>query len=252
MQQHQVLEASGSTPPPSGLSRPILIDSCRLCDERALFDLSPARVPGLDEQLLLREAHHRIKNDLQIVASLLSIQARASHEQSLRLALTEAADRIYAVARLHQRLQSAGGGAVEGSELLTDICDDLMAGGVRGLGVVMTVSSDPVVLEGDQAAALSLIVNELVVNALKHAFGADGGNLTVSLRRTGLLVELAVCDDGPGLQEIAEPSSGLGLGLVAQLAVKLGGQLFSEQAPGGGACMRVVFPIMALDFAPRA
>jgi two-component sensor histidine kinase len=208
------------------------------------------RAASADEQLQLREAHHRIKNDLQIVASLLAIQARGS-DDAVRGPLIEAAKRVQAVARLHQRLQLAEGGQVEVSQLLGDLCHDLLDCGLDRPGVSVIVSAEPALLDGDQASSLALIANELILNAMKHAFAAGGGQLKVDFRVCGALGELVVSDDGPGLPARIDAEAGLGLGLVARLARKLGGQVFYDRAQVG-ARIRIVFPVITLDLRPEA
>jgi two-component system, sensor histidine kinase PdtaS len=182
--------------------------------------------------VLAQEIHHRVKNNLQTVASLLRLQARTDGVDA-RKALNDSANRILAIAAVHEVLTEQRDEDVELAELL----DRLRAMLVQGLGESKEVDAvlEPVSLAGNRATALALVFSELLQNALEHG----GDRVRVELtRRDGELV-LAIADDGGGLT--GEPVSGTGLSIVRALVQEeLGGRLALES--DGGMRAEVVFP----------
>jgi two-component sensor histidine kinase/putative methionine-R-sulfoxide reductase with GAF domain len=182
--------------------------------------------------VLAQEIHHRVKNNLQTVASLLRLQARAEGVDA-RKALDDSVNRILAIAAVHEVLTERRDDDVELAELL----DRLRAMLVQGLGASKAVESElePVSLAGSRATALALVFSELLQNALEH-----GGDLVrVELVRRDGQVLLAIVDDGSGVD--GEPVSGTGLSIVRALVRdELGGTL--SLASDGGLRAEVVFP----------
>jgi two-component sensor histidine kinase/putative methionine-R-sulfoxide reductase with GAF domain len=182
--------------------------------------------------VLAQEIHHRVKNNLQTVASLLRLQARTDGVDAQK-ALNDSVNRILAIAAVHEVLTERREEDLELDELL----DRLRAMLVQGLGTAKTVeaSLEPVSLGGDQATALALVFSELLQNALEH--GGDAVRIELA-RRDGEVV-LAIWDDGAGLE--GEPSTGTGLSIVRALVQdELGGRLALES--NGGLRAEVVFP----------
>jgi two-component system, sensor histidine kinase PdtaS len=182
--------------------------------------------------VLAQEIHHRVKNNLQTVASLLRLQARAE-EVDPRKALDDSVNRILAIAAVHEVLTERRDEDVKLEELL----DRLRAMLVQGLGQAKTVEAtlEPVSLAGNRATALALVFSELLQNALEHG----GQCVRIELaRRDGDLV-LAIADDGGGVD--GEPVSGTGLSIVQALVRdELDGTLTLES--NGGLRAEVVFP----------
>jgi two-component sensor histidine kinase len=192
----------------------------------------------LNADELVRETRHRVKNSLQLVASMLSAQARQSRDVSVAAGLREAVSRITVVAHLHENLQYADEQMVRLADYLRDICNDLAltAGTTEGRGGVH-LHADAIVLPGPDAVAVGLITNELVTNALRHAYPSGAGPVEVTLARNGGRFVLTVADKGAGRFGSAE---GLGLTFVRLLARKLHGEIeFSEARPG--TCARLSF-----------
>jgi two-component sensor histidine kinase/putative methionine-R-sulfoxide reductase with GAF domain len=182
--------------------------------------------------VLAQEIHHRVKNNLQTVASLLRLQARTDGVDAQK-ALNDSVNRILAIAAVHEVLTEQRDEEVELAELL----DRLRAMLVQGLGGSKEVDAvlEPVSLAGNRATALALVFSELLQNALEHG----GDTVRVELtRRDGELV-LAIADDGGGLA--GEPVSGTGLSIVRALVQEeLDGRLSLES--NGGLRAEVVFP----------
>ncbi len=182
--------------------------------------------------VLAQEIHHRVKNNLQTVASLLRLQARTDGVDP-RKALEDSVNRILAIAAVHEVLTERRDEDVELAELL----DRLRAMLVQGLGAAKSVRADlePVSLSGNRATALALVFSELFQNALEHG----GETVLVELTRRDGQVVLAIADDGRGVD--GEPVSGTGLSIVRALVEEeLGGQLSLES--DGGLRAQVVFP----------
>ncbi|HET9675323.1 MAG TPA: GAF domain-containing protein [Gaiellaceae bacterium] len=182
--------------------------------------------------VLAQEIHHRVKNNLQTVASLLRLQARAT-DVDPRKALEDSVNRILAIAAVHEVLMERREEEVELAELL----DRLRATLVQGLaeGKEVASSLEPVQLAGGRATALALVFTELLQNALEHG----GSAVRVELVRRNGDVLLAISDDGEGID--GEPSTGTGLSIVRALVQdELGGSLSLDS--NGGLRAEVIFP----------
>ena len=198
------------------------------------------------KDVLLREVHHRVKNNLQVVSSLINMQLRALGEGSSRDALVGCQTRVQAMALIHEKLyESADCAGVPFGEYVRSLCASVFhATGVSPEGVSLVLAVQDVELAMDSAVPCGLILNELITNALKHAF-PDGraGIVRVELRQmeSGAL-RLGVSDDGIGLPQgfdVRRPTS-LGLRLLSLLARQLGATL--EVESGGGTCVRLRVP----------
>jgi len=181
--------------------------------------------------VLAQEIHHRVKNNLQTVASLLRLQSRSA-EVDPRRALDESVNRILAIAAVHEVLTERREDAVDLADLLERLRAMLVQGLVVGKDVQASLAS--VAIEGNKATALALVFSELLQNALEH--GGDAVRIELG-QRNGHVV-LAIADDGAGLRSDAE---GTGLSIVRALVRdELGGTLRLEEA--GGVRAEVVFP----------
>jgi two-component system, sensor histidine kinase PdtaS len=181
--------------------------------------------------VLAQEIHHRVKNNLQTVASLLRLQARSAGVDP-RKALEDSVNRILAIAAVHEVLTQRSDEEVELDELL----DRLRSMLVQGLGAEKTVEAtlEPVALAGSRATALALVFSELLQNALEHG----GDSVRVELVQRNGQVVLAIADDGAG---ISGEESGTGLSIVRALVRdELRGTL--DLHSDGGLRAEVVFP----------
>jgi two-component sensor histidine kinase len=181
--------------------------------------------------VLAQEIHHRVKNNLQTVASLLRLQARAEGVDPTK-ALADSVNRILAIAAVHEELTEHREDVVDLAELL----ERLRAMLVQGLTTGKIVSSrlQDVTLAGQRATALALVFCELLGNALEHG----GERIEVELGRSGDEVVLAISDDGPGR---SDADDGTGLSIVRALVRdELGGTL--ELLDDGGLRATVRFP----------
>jgi len=193
--------------------------------------------------LLLREGDHRIKNSLQVVASLLGMQARREANADVQVALRAAAARIVAVARIHDALQLQGShDLVDLGALIQTMCESLhtMAGAPASTRIV--VESEPILAPLALAQPIVLAVNELVINALRHAFPDNlDGSVRITVTNTARQLTVSVADDGVGLPANYASGRGYGMTLVRAMITKIGGQLDAENR--AGACFTLTAPL---------
>jgi two-component sensor histidine kinase len=196
---------------------------------------------SLDEKDgLMREIHHRVKNNLQIISSLLSMQQRALTDAPAKAALGDTRQRISALALIYRTLyQSADIRHADARDFLTELVGQLVsAESGRGPVVISKVEADSLQVDPDRLAPLALWLVEAVSNAQKHAFAGRGGHLTVRFNVDGDTSVLEVQDDGPGLDAAR---AGLGQTLMGAFAKQLRGEAELVEAPGGGTIARMTF-----------
>lgn len=191
-----------------------------------------------EKEALLKEVHHRVKNNLQVIASLLRLEAGRRDEAATVAALREMQGRIRSMALLHETLYRSGNFAgVELASYLRQLATQLFrAQNDRGGAVALRLELEPATLEIDRAIPCGLIVNELLTNCLKHAFPeARAGEICVRLRAAPeARLELGVGDTGVGLPADWDrrDARSLGLKLVEDLARQLGGVMTVRTGPG--------------------
>lgn len=217
---------------------------------------SPLQEPGADEaeevarlerslrdtRVQLGEVHHRVKNNLHIVSSLLYLQSRHVEHSAARAALLECRDRVHSIALAHELLQdSVDDATVDLAQYLERVVDAVRQAWVPGGGVLVVPRLTPVLLDVDRAVSCGLLVTEVVTNAFRHAFPDHRmGTVCVELVSDGATITLSVLDDGVGLSPGAEAPRSLGLSLVRSLGEQLGGTVEVDGARG--TAVRVVFP----------
>jgi two-component sensor histidine kinase len=198
-----------------------------------------------DKDALLREVHHRVKNNLQMLCDLMYLQLEAMEAPEQHQDLQDAYGRIYAIARLHEQLyQSMQSGRIQVVEYLGRLVD-----GFRSLyaevPVTLNAAGDNLFLDLDRAIHVGLIVNELVTNAMKHAFPAgQHGDVSVSVRQAGAQVQLQVRDSGRGLPADLDlgRASSLGLRTIHILARRLNATVTVERSYG--TTFTLTFPLL--------
>ncbi len=202
-----------------------------------------------EKETLLREIHHRVKNNLAIVSSLLSMQERISKDERVQAAFQNSQARLRAMAAIHEQLYRSDSLArIDMSKYISGMVKDLRKA-YATFDVAMQVDVQGVFLDIDQTIPCGLILNELLTNALKYAFPAARDpalqrSIRLEMHPQDACYTLQVSDNGCGLPaglDIAASRS-LGLKLVNQLVHQLQGQLQVESAPQRGVMYRISFP----------
>ncbi len=198
---------------------------------------SAAQVAALLHETLLREMQHRVGNSLQIIASILALDARKVHSDEARVHLENAHRRILAVAAVQQQLQaSRRSDDFELAAYLRQLGKNLTASVVGdSTRVAIDVQADPGTVSSSVAMKMGLIVTELVINALKHAFTAETntGRIVATYRIEGHDWKLTVSDNGVGKPIRDQSATGLGTSIVAALVRQLDGRIEISTGPRG-------------------
>jgi two-component sensor histidine kinase len=176
-----------------------------------------------ERELLLREVNHRVGNSLQIIASLLHLQASSAAQDDVKAALTNAMGRVAAVAQVHRRLYTSHDlKSVVLNQYLESLLEDLRRSAEGNRMSRLTLRAEPIEIDPDRAVAIGIIVNELVMNAVKYAYPDCAGPIHVELGAVGDNVELSIADNGVGLRGRRDPrSTGMGQRIVGAMASKL-------------------------------
>ena len=198
--------------------------------------------------VMIKEVHHRVKNNLQMLVSIMRMQARRAQTEEARMLLYEAINRILSMAVIHQSLSEGEDQVLNLRDVVSRIAGQVQQGiGSPGRSIhIAIVQADNVYLPTNKATACALVVNELLLNALEHAFSdRERGHIWISLLATDDQVELRVADDGRGLPESFSltSESSLGLDIVRTLVQDdLKGHFELISRPEAGAQAVVHFP----------
>ncbi len=198
-----------------------------------------------EKETLLNEIHHRVKNNMQVVTSMLSLQAGSIDEPRCREVLEDCRARVRTMALVHERLYSSGNfGELDCGAYVRELGQMLMYAHARGRSDVRCeFAVDSVMLDIHTAIPIGLILNELVTNAFKHAFRVGvGGVVRIGLVQDDATCRLTVQDDGVGVPSelVLADAPGIGLRMVRSLVRQIDGQL--ESSSGAGTTFTVVFP----------
>ena len=192
---------------------------------------------------LMREIHHRVKNNLQVITSLINMQQRALTDPAARAAMSDTRQRITALALIYRALyQGPDLRRVDVRQFLEELVGQLGAGeGGRPALIRTELHADDLEIDPDKLAPLALFAVEAISNARKHAFGPEGGSIDVRFRVRGDEVVLEIQDDGNGDADTL-PTAGVGRTLMSAFARQLRGHTEVEPAPGRGVQVRLTFP----------
>ena len=198
-----------------------------------------------EKYILLKEVHHRVKNNMQIISSLLNLQLDGIHDDRQKTALLDCQSRIYSMALIHERIyKSENFERVDFAGYIEVLANMLLRSHAsEHSGIRLEMRLDSVYIPLEKAVSCGLIVNELITNGVRHAFAEKrGGTLSISLLRDGNDILLQVEDDGRGLPEGFDPEKQetLGIRLVQMLVEQVRGRL--EISSNTGARFRVFFP----------
>jgi two-component sensor histidine kinase len=198
----------------------------------------------IERDKLLREIHHRVKNNLQVISSLLSLQERALSDLAARAAMSDARQRITALALIYRALYEGPDlRKVDLRSFLEELLAKLIMHDVGPRPNIHTVFAiDDFAVDPDHLAPLALFAVEAITNAKKHGLAEVGGRLAVTFQARGATAELAITDSG--LPGPTPPSVGEGVGRTLMLAFgrQLGGGVSFSPEPDGGLTARLTFP----------
>jgi PAS domain S-box-containing protein len=200
-----------------------------------------------EKEIILKEVHHRIKNNMGTIGSLLSIQSEASVDAGAKATLLDASGRVQSMMVLYDKLyRSEGSASISARDYLPSLVEEIARLFPGRESVSLEVEVEDLILGAKLLSVLGLLVNELLANAMKHAFvGREGGRVAVRLARLGAggegRLSLVFEDDGVGIPEAAalESARGFGMQLVRMLVEQIGGSLSIER--GGGTRFIVEF-----------
>ena len=202
-----------------------------------------------EREVLLREVNHRVGNSLQIIASLLHLQANSSTQDGVKAALTNAMGRVAAVAQVHRRLYTSHDlKSVLLNQYLEALLEDLRRSAEGNKMSRLTLKAEPIEIDPDRAVAIGIIVNELVMNAVKYAYPEGAGPIHIVLNAHGDDLELSIADDGVGLNVKTDPrSTGMGQRIVTAMAQKLDASVERDPSHAG---TRIVLRFRRANAAP--
>jgi two-component sensor histidine kinase len=204
---------------------------------------------SLDQKdALMREIHHRVKNNLQVISSLLNMQQRALSDPAARAAMSDTRQRITALALIYRALyQGPDLKRVDLRPFLEELTAQMVAGEMlHGPQVRTELSVDALVIDPDRLAPLALFAVEAITNAQKHAFAARGGVLTLNFHVDGEEATLEISDDGEAPAE-GLAATGVGRTLMTAFARQLRGRVELIRNAQGGVTARLIFPTPAAD-----
>ena len=176
-----------------------------------------------EKEILLREIHHRVKNNMQVISSLLKLQANQSNDENIKAALSDSQNKVYAMAAVHESLyRSENLSEIEISAFVKKIAEFVFRSQVCDTGqVILDIKSEEFGIDSEAASPLGLIINELITNALKHAFpGGEKGTITIDIKKKQKNgVHILFKDDGVGIPDKADrhQQNGLGMQLIETL-----------------------------------
>lgn len=204
-----------------------------------------------ERQVMMREVNHRVGNSLQLVAAFLHMQASRSTDET-RAALAEANRRVLAIAQIHRRLYSSDDvSSVALHHYLAGLVEDLrLSADAEGATAQLSLTADPIEIDPDRAVTIGVIVTELVINAMKHAYPGTSGPIRVILEAAdGAACRLIVEDEGVGKgASDASRRTGIGRSIISAMASKLAANVDYAQVGPGGTQASLVFGI---DEPPR-
>jgi two-component sensor histidine kinase len=198
-----------------------------------------------EKEVLLREVHHRVKSNLQVIMGLLDLHLSKASSQADRRAVSDSKNRLKVMAQIHENLYDSNDlSSIDFSNFLENLASGIVASyGVGTGGIKLDFQLEPADLIVDTAIPCGLIVNELISNSLKYAFqGRSGGTIRIEFSRTGKdLYRLVVADDGTGFSETADQTGGTRLGM--KLIEAISQQLEAETTLSvvGGTVFTMVF-----------
>lgn len=180
------------------------------------------------KSVAIKEIHHRVKNNLQMIASLLSLQERRTQNEQTKISLKQSMSRILSIAATHEILSQNGVDDVNIKKVIEKIIEKIKTyGSGPSVKINIDVTGDDFEVNSDMATSISLVVNELIENSIEHAFkGLSKGNIHINIQTGKIYSAISVIDDGNGFDINNVHSNSLGLNIVRSIVKeKLSGNL---------------------------
>lgn len=201
-----------------------------------------------EKEILLKEVHHRVKNNLQVISSILNLQSSYVSDENTLNILRESQNRIKSMAFIHESLyQNKDFAQIKFSEYVVNLSNNLVHSyGLNNKLIDLKLEIDEVFLNLDDSIPCGLIINELVSNALKYAFSEkEQGEIEIKVKNKGETLYLSVADNGKGLPKnfSIENTQTLGLQLVSSLSEQLDAELKLNSKQGKGTCFEIEFKL---------
>ena len=199
-----------------------------------------------EKEVLLAEIHHRVKNNLAVITGLLELQAQGTDDVSARQVLRDSQLRINSMALIHEKLyQSENFSKIQFGNYISELTDVITRSYVtKEKPVEFKIESDPAELTITQAIPCGLLLNEVVTNAMKHAFkGREKGEIEIQMKKEDKKIRLTISDDGVGLPDNFEEleKKSLGMTLIHTLTSQLNGEL--DIRSNGGTAYELIFSV---------
>jgi two-component sensor histidine kinase len=189
-----------------------------------------------EKDILIKEIHHRVKNNLQVISSLLELQSKNLTDETAKDALMEGRRRIRSIALIHQNLYQVDSlSSIEMRRFVEDLCRQVEGIYKRQDDIAVTVDVPVMYLDIDSAIPIGMIMNELLSNSFKYAWKEGGGEIHLAIKPVAEgRFELIYSDNGPGLPADFDPNRAttLGIQLIADLTRQIGGKVRYENKMG--------------------
>lgn len=199
-------------------------------------NLKMAEQSNTEKEIVLKEIHHRVKNNLQIINGLLFMQFKDNNDEKMKAQLKQSQERIKSMALVHNKLYESDSTVhVYIKEYIKDLAGDILKTNTpAGKSIQLNIQENEAInLSLDTSVSLGLILNELITNACKYAFtGKESGHINITINKQGSGYQLIVKDNGDGLADDFHQKNSMGLRLVSNLAKQLGGQAKFENNNG--------------------
>ncbi len=203
-----------------------------------------------EKEVLLKEIHHRVKNNLQVISSLLNLQASFLEDKRVAEALRDSQNRVKSMALIHELLYHSGAlNKIDFQDYMRSLVSHVSGSYKNRNDISIDIDIDDIIFNVDFAIPCGLIVNELLANSMKHAFPQGGpGNVLIKLKKTSRdgipLMRLTFNDNGIGLPEDIDVDStrSLGLQLIKMLTQQIKGELSTITGTGEGVQFSITFP----------
>ena len=194
---------------------------------------------------MLKETHHRVKNNMQIISSLLRLQSSFSEDPKVLEMFEDCQSRIHTMGLIHEKMyQKSIPDKVDSRPYLTNLVQEILNSYARNHKLTADINVDSMELGSAMLVPLGMIINEIIVNSTKHAFTEDApGTILFELKRSGEnSFEMVIGDDGKGVDHTTLKQGSLGMDLIQTFVDQLDGKMF--MAEGKGTVYRFVFPIV--------